>query len=78
MVDSFVRNNISKCIGCRACSAVCPERSIYITSFNFRGKITYHSHFKKEKQICEKCIKKNNPTPCMKICPEKSIEIISR
>ena len=79
MVDTFVdKKLLGKCIDCRACSAICPERSIYITDFNHDGETTYHVHFKKEKQICGRCIRENNYAPCVEICPEQALEIISR
>lgn len=76
-MDAYIDHNCIKCINCRACSAVCPERSIYITRFERDSKeITYHLHTRKESQYCQKCLKKHNGiTPCEEICPEQIIRV---
>lgn len=78
MVDTFVENDMDKCIGCEKCTVVCPEQSIYINEFDTGKKIKYSAHFKKETQNCNYCIHKNKQPPCIKVCPEQAIEIISR
>lgn len=78
MVDTWIQNSYNECIDCRACSAICPERSIYINRFEYEERdIRYFAHFRKEKQYCEKCIKENGEAPCVEICPENALEIIS-
>lgn len=78
-MDTYLDYNSHKCLNCRACKVVCPERSIYITEFEDDGIITHHIHRKKESQYCGRCLKNNNGVaPCEEICPEGLIRVYQR
>lgn len=69
-MDTKIFNNSNKCIGCRACSAICPDRMIYITELEWDNRISYHLHYKHDVCTCHHC-----NAPCIDICPENAISI---
>lgn len=75
-MDTYIENDCLKCIGCKGCSAVCPERLIYISEFECDGNVSYHLHTTRDYISCHHCTKKFTITPpCQDVCPENCIKI---
>ena len=75
-MDTYIENDCLKCIGCRGCSAVCPEGLIYISEFKCDGDVSYHLHTTRDYIGCHHCTKKFTITPpCQDVCPENCIKI---